>query len=176
MAKVLEVSTATPTREAALLLAESAIRAGLAAGGQGLWPGRLVLLAHGEFGQGEEWKVSFKTTEARYPDLEAHLIEHHEWSNPEVTAVALARASAEYVAWVERVTAQEVAHGAEVAVRGEAACDGAEPLTRPHGGDVTHDLQARADGRGRLLDFAGVDVRVRQPGRVERLVPAWASL
>ncbi|WP_410479388.1 divalent cation tolerance protein CutA [Pseudonocardia sp. H11422] len=39
------------------------------------------------FGQDEEWKVSFKTTEDGYPDLEAHLIEHHEWSNPEVTAM-----------------------------------------------------------------------------------------
>lgn len=48
--------------------------------------------------------MSFKTTEARYPDLESHLIANHEWSNPEVTAVPLARASAAYVEWVERVT------------------------------------------------------------------------
>ena len=48
--------------------------------------------------------MSFKTTEARYPDLESHLIANHEWSNPEVTAVPLTRASAAYVEWVERVT------------------------------------------------------------------------
>jgi periplasmic divalent cation tolerance protein len=112
MIQVLEVSTATPTREAGLRLAASAIRAGLAAGGQVTGPVASFFWHNGEFGQGEEWKVSFKTTEARYPDLEAHLIEQHEWSNPEVTAVPLARASAAYVAWVERVTAQEVAHGA----------------------------------------------------------------
>ena len=40
--------------------------------------------------------MSFKTTSERYPDLEAHLIAHHEWTNPEVTAVPLARASAAY--------------------------------------------------------------------------------
>ncbi|OLM33038.1 hypothetical protein Ae717Ps2_3934c [Pseudonocardia sp. Ae717_Ps2] len=50
--------------------------------------------------------VSFKTTAVRYDDLEAHLIEHHEWQNPEVTAVPIARASAAYVEWVERVTAK----------------------------------------------------------------------
>lgn len=112
MTQVFEVSTATQTREAALRLAESAIRAGLAAGGQVTGPVDSFFWHNGEFGQGEEWSVSFKTTETRYTDLEAHLIAHHEWSNPEVTAVPLARASAAYVAWVERVTAQEVPHDA----------------------------------------------------------------
>jgi periplasmic divalent cation tolerance protein len=112
MTRVLEVSTATPTRDAALRLAESAIRAGLAAGGQVSGPVASFFWHNGRFGQGEEWNVSFKTTEARYPDLEAHLISNHEWNNPEVTAVHLAQASAAYVAWVERVTTQEVPHGA----------------------------------------------------------------
>lgn len=112
MVQEFDVSTATPTREAGLRLAESAIRAGLAAGGQVTGPVASFFWHNGEFGQGEEWRVSFKTTEARYPDLEAHLIEHHEWSNPEVTAVPLARASAAYAAWVERATTQEVPHGA----------------------------------------------------------------
>jgi periplasmic divalent cation tolerance protein len=111
MTDVLTVSTATPTREAALRLAESAITAGLAAGGQVSGPVASFFWHEGEFGQGEEWTVSFKTTATRYPDLEAHLIEHHDWNNPEVTAVPLARASASYVEWVERVTAQKVAHG-----------------------------------------------------------------
>ncbi len=65
---------------------------------------------NGEFGQGEEWVVMLKTTAVRYTKLEAHLIEHHEWKNPEVTAVPLARASAAYVEWVERVTAEKVPH------------------------------------------------------------------
>jgi periplasmic divalent cation tolerance protein len=110
MADVLTVTTAAPTKEAGLRLAESAIGAGLAAGGQVLGPVASVFWHNGEFGQGEEWTVSFKTTAARYAELEAHLIEHHEWQNPEVTAVPLARASAAYVEWVERVTAEKVAH------------------------------------------------------------------
>jgi periplasmic divalent cation tolerance protein len=106
MTQVFEVSTATPTREAALRLAESAIKAGLAAGGQVSGPVTSFFWHNGEFGQGEEWKVSFKTTEARYPDLESHLIANHEWSKPEVTAVSVTRASAAYVEWVERITAE----------------------------------------------------------------------
>ena len=81
---------------------------GLAAGGQVSGPVASVFWHQGEFGQGEEWKVSFKTTAERYPELEAHLIANHEWQNPEVTAVLLARASAAYVEWVERVTAKKV--------------------------------------------------------------------
>jgi periplasmic divalent cation tolerance protein len=65
---------------------------------------------NGEFGTGEEWVVSLKTTVARYDELEAQLVEHHEWQNPEVTAVPLVRASAAYVEWVERVTAEKIPH------------------------------------------------------------------
>src|SRR3954471_2790624 len=110
MSEVMTVSTATPTRAAALRLAESAISAGLAAGGQVTGPVASFFWHEGKFGQGEEWTVSFKTTAARYPDLEAHLIAHHEWTNPEVTAVPLSRASSAYMEWVERVTAEKVSH------------------------------------------------------------------
>lgn len=110
MSEVLTVSTAAPTREAALRLAESAITAGLAAGGQVLGPVDSFFWHHGQFGQGEEWVVSFKTTDRRYSELEAHLIDNHEWTNPEITAVALSRASAPYRDWVERVTSQQVSN------------------------------------------------------------------
>jgi periplasmic divalent cation tolerance protein len=110
MTDLLTVSTATPTREAALKLAESAIAAGLAAGGQVSGPMASTFWHEGKFGTGEEWTVSFKTTTERYSDLEAHLIEHHEWTNPEVTAVPISHASATYVEWVERTTAQQVSN------------------------------------------------------------------
>lgn len=112
MTQVFEVSTAAPTREAALRLAESVIKAGLAAGGQVSGPVASFFWHNGEFGHGEEWKVSFKTTDARYSDLETHLIAHHEWRNPEVIAVPLERTSTAYAAWVERVTAQQLPHNA----------------------------------------------------------------
>ena len=108
MTKLLTVSTAAPSREVALRLAESAISACLAAGGQVTGPVASFFWHEGQFGESEEWTVAFKTSEACYADLEAHLIANHKWKNPEVTAVPLSHASASYVEWVERVTAQKV--------------------------------------------------------------------
>jgi periplasmic divalent cation tolerance protein len=61
----------------------------------------------GEFGTGEEWQVLLKTTEDRYPELEKHLIEHHEWTNPEVTAIPLIAGAEPYLAWVARTATGE---------------------------------------------------------------------
>ncbi len=110
MLQVLNVSTATPTEESGRMLAESAIRAGLCASGQIAGPVKSLYVHKDEFGQSEEWVLSLKTTVARYAELEAHLIENHEWQNPEVTAVALAYASSAYLEWVERVTAEKIPH------------------------------------------------------------------
>jgi periplasmic divalent cation tolerance protein len=110
MIQVMTVSTATPSRESALRLAESATTSRLAAGGYVTGPVESFFWHEGQFGHGQEWKVSFTTTATRYPDLEAHLIAQHDWTNPEVTAVALAYASAAYTEWVERVTIQELPH------------------------------------------------------------------
>ncbi|MBN9100523.1 MAG: divalent-cation tolerance protein CutA [Pseudonocardia sp.] len=110
MTELLTVTTAAPTFETGLQLAEEAIAARLAAGGQVTGPVTSFYWHNDEFGQGQEWVVSFRTTATRYNELEAHLIEHHEWQNPEVTAVPLARASAAYVEWVERMTAKQVPH------------------------------------------------------------------
>lgn len=107
---LLTVSTAASSRDAALRLVRSSITAGLAAGGQVSGPVASAFWHDGEFAEGEEWVVTFRTTAARYAELEAHLIEHHEWQNPEVTAVPLTRASTAYIGWVERVTAEEVPH------------------------------------------------------------------
>lgn len=85
-------------------LAESAILAGLAAGGQVAGPLVSFFWHGGEFGEGEEWKVTLKTAAVRYPELERHLVEHHDWANPEVTAIAIEAASVSYVEWVNRVT------------------------------------------------------------------------
>lgn len=106
MTNILSVVTATAYKEGALRLAQSAVSSGYAASSQVEGPITSVFWHAGKFGEGEEWVVSFKTTAARYDELEAHLIEHHEWQNPEVTAVPIARASAAYVEWVERVTAK----------------------------------------------------------------------
>lgn len=108
MAKLLEVSTATPTRESAIRLAESAVNAQLAAGGQVSGPVVSVFWHGGEFGTGEEWTVTLKTTADRYVELEELLVQLHDWKNPQVTATVLEHASAGYAEWLERVTRKQV--------------------------------------------------------------------
>lgn len=79
---------------------ESVVSGRLAAGAQITGPVTGVFWHLGELGEGEEWQLLLKTTTARYPELEEHLIEHHPWDNPEVCAVAIAHGSEEYLRWI----------------------------------------------------------------------------
>ncbi|MGI5232840.1 divalent-cation tolerance protein CutA [Actinoallomurus sp. CA-142502] len=103
MADHVQVSTAAPTREAAVELLNSAVKARLAAGGQVTGPAVTAFWHLGELGNGEEWTLTLKTTKDRYPELEAHLIEAHPWDNPEVSFTPLG-GSAAYLDWVTRAT------------------------------------------------------------------------
>ena len=104
MAGYLQVSTTADSRDAAARLAQSAVEAGLAASAQVIGPVASYFWHLGALGEGEEYQVMFKTSEARYPDLEAHLIREHPWDNPEVTAVEIAAGSATYLEWLDRTT------------------------------------------------------------------------
>jgi periplasmic divalent cation tolerance protein len=104
MADHVQVSTAAPSREAAVELLNSAVKERLAAGGQVTGPAVTAFWHLGELGNGEEWVVTMKTTEARYSQLEAHLIAEHPWDNPEVSFTPLG-GSAAYLEWVSRATA-----------------------------------------------------------------------
>jgi periplasmic divalent cation tolerance protein len=50
--------------------------------------------------QAEETLVLFKTSAARYSDLEAFLIRSHPYEVPEIIALPLSAGSAAYVRWV----------------------------------------------------------------------------
>lgn len=104
MTDFLQVATATETREEAEQLAGSVVTARLAAGAQIVGPVVSVFWHQGEFGTGEEWQLLFKTRADRYAELEAHLLEHHPWKNPEVSAVPIVAGSDAYLRWVERTT------------------------------------------------------------------------
>ena len=104
MAQYLQVSTATPSRDEAVRLAGSSVEAGLAAGAQVVGPVVSLFWHEGQYGEGVEWQVLLKTTEARYAELEGHLLKHHPWNNPEVAAVSLVAGSAGYFEWLDRTT------------------------------------------------------------------------
>ncbi|WP_329367878.1 divalent-cation tolerance protein CutA [Streptomyces sp. NBC_00669] len=105
MTDFVQVSTATETREQAVKLAESVVRARLAAGAQVVGPVTSVFWHLGEFGTGEEWQLLLKTSSERYPALEEHLVEHHPWDKPEVVAIPITAGSPPYLRWVEDSTA-----------------------------------------------------------------------
>lgn len=106
MAEYLQVATATETRDDAVQLAQSVVAARLAAGAQIAGPVTSVFWRQGEFGTGEEWQLLLKTRAARYAALEAHLLEHHPWRNPEISAVPLT-GSEGYLRWIDRTTQQD---------------------------------------------------------------------
>ncbi|MEV7093753.1 divalent-cation tolerance protein CutA [Amycolatopsis sp. NPDC051045] len=108
MTDVWQVQVAAPSKDAATALARSAVEARLAAGAQVVGPVTSVFWHQGEFGTGDEWQVLLKTTADAYADLEQHLVEHHEWTNPEITALPLAAGLAPYLDWVRRTTSKQV--------------------------------------------------------------------
>ncbi|MET9517602.1 divalent-cation tolerance protein CutA [Streptomyces sp. NPDC002994] len=105
MADFLQVSTATESREAAVKLAQSVVAVRLAAGVQIVGPVVSAFWHQGEFGTGEEWQLLFKTRADRYAEIEAHLLRHHPWKNPEVSAVPIVAGADAYLQWVDSTTA-----------------------------------------------------------------------
>lgn len=102
MAEFLQVTTTAADREAATRLACSAVAGRLATSAQVSGPATSFFWHLGEQGEDEEWQVTLKTTAERYPELDAHLRREHPWDNPEVTAVPLAAACEDYLAWLRR--------------------------------------------------------------------------
>ncbi|MFM9446974.1 divalent-cation tolerance protein CutA [Streptomyces acidiscabies] len=100
MTDYVQVSTATETRQQAIDLAGEVVQRRLAAGAQIVGPVTSVFWHLGEYGTGEEWQLLLKTTADRYPELEAHLLEHHPWDNPEVCAVPMVMGAERYKQWI----------------------------------------------------------------------------
>ncbi|WP_326607985.1 divalent-cation tolerance protein CutA [Streptomyces sp. NBC_01799] len=100
MTEYVQVSTATETKQQAIDLAGPAVQERLAAGAQIIGPVTSVFWHLGEYGTGEEWQLLLKTTTDRYPELEAHLLEHHPWDNPEVCAVPITLGADRCKKWI----------------------------------------------------------------------------
>lgn len=99
MTGLIQVSTATEHREAAVTLAGNAVRLRLAASAQVSGPVTSVFWHLGEYGTGEEWQATLITTEDRYAELEAFLLANHPWQNPQVTAVPVTAGASACVTW-----------------------------------------------------------------------------
>ncbi|MFD7161150.1 divalent-cation tolerance protein CutA [Kribbella sp. NPDC059898] len=102
MTNAWQVSTTAASHEAAVKLASSAVREGLAASAQILGPATTMVWHEGEFAEIEEWQLTFMTLESRFDDLHEHLLETHAWNNPQVTAVPIVAISVDYQTWLHR--------------------------------------------------------------------------
>jgi periplasmic divalent cation tolerance protein len=74
----------------------------LAAGAQIIGPVISAFWHLGEFGTGEEWQLLLKTSAERFKELEAFLVAHHPWDNPEIAAVPIVAGSASFFEWLEQ--------------------------------------------------------------------------
>ncbi|WP_326649775.1 MULTISPECIES: divalent-cation tolerance protein CutA [unclassified Streptomyces] len=101
---VLTVLTTTDSAEKAEALARGAVESRLAACAQISAPVTSVYHWKNAIETAEEWQVLFKTTEARYAALEAHLTAAHDYETPEIIATPVVRGSAAYLAWIDEET------------------------------------------------------------------------
>jgi periplasmic divalent cation tolerance protein len=85
-------------------LARAAVSERLAAGAEITGPAVSVFWHLGELGEGEEWRVTLRTSAASRDALASRLAVLHPWDSPEVSAAPVAWCTESYADWVERTT------------------------------------------------------------------------
>jgi periplasmic divalent cation tolerance protein len=101
---VWSVTSTVPTKDQALSLARIAVKERLAAGAEVTGPAVSVFWHLGELGEGEEWRVTMRTSLIARDRLAARLAELHPWESPEITASPITWCTDRYAEWVERTT------------------------------------------------------------------------
>ena len=97
------VITTAPSREIAEKLAEGILEQRFAACVQ-MAEIRSFFIWEGELQKEGEVALYIKTTEACYPDLEAHILEHHPYDVPEIIKLPITGGLPGYLGWVEAST------------------------------------------------------------------------
>jgi len=97
------VITTAPNRETAENLAESILNNRLAACIQ-MSDIRSFFLWEGKLHKDGEVALSIKTTEARYRDLEAHILKHHPYDVPEIIMLPITSGLPAYLDWLDAST------------------------------------------------------------------------
>ncbi|MGY2120040.1 divalent-cation tolerance protein CutA [Nocardia gipuzkoensis] len=64
----------------------------------------------GESGEGQEWRVEFRTSAATRDKLADRIKELHSWDNPELIGRPIEWCPEEYATWVDRSTGGSAAH------------------------------------------------------------------
>ena len=100
----LQVTVAAASREEAERITGSAVERRLAACGQVIGPVASTFRWEGRVERVEEWLCLLKTTRARYPELERHVVHMHSYRVPEITATAITVGAPEYLDWIRAET------------------------------------------------------------------------
>ncbi|MFD3438065.1 divalent-cation tolerance protein CutA [Streptomyces sp. NPDC058685] len=104
MALALTVLTTTDSAAKAEELARGAVEARLAACAQISAPVTSVYRWQETIETAQEWQILFKTSEERYPELEAHLRAAHDYETPEIIATPVVAGGADYLSWIDTET------------------------------------------------------------------------
>lgn len=98
------VLTCLPDRASAEMLAADLVENRLAACVNILQPCRSIYRWKGAVESAEEVPLLIKTTETRYPALEAAIRERHPYEVPEIVAVPVENGLQDYLAWLAAET------------------------------------------------------------------------
>ncbi|WP_244945275.1 divalent-cation tolerance protein CutA [Couchioplanes caeruleus] len=96
--------TTIDSRGAADSLARQAVEARVAACAQVSGPVTSTYWWEGKVEAAEEWRITFKTTTARYAALERHIREHHSYDVPEILCSPVTAGNPEYLEWLDAET------------------------------------------------------------------------
>ena len=99
-----QVVTTTDSREAAQRLAHGAVTARLAACAQVSGPVTSTYWWDGQVETADEWRVTYKTTSARYGTLEQHIREQHGYDVPEILCSPVIAGNPAYLDWLDAET------------------------------------------------------------------------
>ncbi|GGJ74540.1 divalent cation tolerance protein [Pilimelia anulata] len=99
-----QVTTTIDSAEAAAGLARAAVEARLVACARVAGPVESTYWWEGRVETAREWVVVAKTTDERYPALEALLRERHPYDVPEIIRTPVTGGSPAYLAWISAET------------------------------------------------------------------------
>jgi periplasmic divalent cation tolerance protein len=100
VAEALQVTITTGSEDEAEAISSALVERRLAACVQLIGPIRSRYRWQGKVEEAREWMLVAKTTEQRYPRLEATVRELHSYDEPEIVATAIVAGSEGYLDWV----------------------------------------------------------------------------
>jgi periplasmic divalent cation tolerance protein len=103
-ARIWSVTTTTPTEDDARTIARTTVAERLAAGAEVTGPALSVFWHDGQLGEGQEWRVTLKTSAATRAQLVQRIVALHPWARPEITGAPVEWCTDGYAEWVESAT------------------------------------------------------------------------